>query len=103
MSKMLREQLFVTLLRAFFSFWNKVVCEDEDAIRGHIRRLLISLKIRDNSRFDDPATVDEDRAFSLLASTQNWRCAVTANVLSCRPQQLNTMRYPCVLTYFAII
>jgi hypothetical protein len=78
-------------------------CEDEGAIRDHIRRLLVSLKSRDNSKFDDPNTVDEDRAFSLLASTQNWRCAVTANVLSCRPQQLNTMRYPCVLTYFAII
>ena len=80
-----------------------VPCEDEGAIRAHIRRLMVNLKIRDNSRFDDPATVDEDRAFGLLASTQNCRCAVTANVLSCRPQQLNTMRYPCVLTYFAII
>jgi len=64
--------------------------ETEAAIRQHISICLEACRATDESR-GFSTTADDDYCFEELEA-QSRRCAITANVLSSLPNQLNTMR-----------
>ena len=81
--------------------------DDWTRLTQHVHRSVVSVRSRDQQKASDKfagvegwidwVPVSDDEAIDLLLNEQCLRCAISAQALTCVPQQFNTMRWVLLL------